>query len=66
MMNDLAPDSLDVTSSLETETAYRLMTDSPGLGIEVDEVAAKYHPFQQEVIDPMTVRCPLRLRGSGW
>ena len=45
-----------VKSSLKTENGYWLMTDSPGLGIEVDEVAAKNHPFQQEVLHPMTVR----------
>ena len=45
-----------VKSSLKTENGYWLMTDAPGLGIEVDEVAAKNHPFQQEVIHPMTVR----------
>ena len=45
-----------VKSSLKMENGYWLMTGDPGLGIEVDEVAAKKHPFQQEVIHPMTVR----------
>jgi galactonate dehydratase len=33
-----------------------LPPEAPGLGIEVDENAAAQHPFQQEVIHPLTVR----------
>ncbi|MCP4167569.1 MAG: galactonate dehydratase [Chloroflexi bacterium] len=45
-----------VQSSLQTAAGYWLICDEPGLGIEVDEEAAKKHPFQQEVIHPNTVR----------
>ena len=45
-----------VQSSLVTEDGYWLKTGTPGLGIEVDEEAAKKYPFQQEVIHPLTVR----------
>lgn len=45
-----------VQSSLATEDGYWLKTSTPGLGIEVDEAAAKKYPFQQEVIHPLTVR----------
>jgi galactonate dehydratase len=45
-----------VQSSLATENGYWLKTEAPGLGIEVDEEAAKKYPFQQEVIHPLTVR----------
>ncbi len=45
-----------VQSSLVTEDGYWLKTGSPGLGIEVDEEAAKKYPFQQEVIHPLTAR----------
>jgi galactonate dehydratase len=45
-----------VQHSLRTEGGYWLPTDAPGLGIEVDEEAAKKHPFQQEVIHALTVR----------
>ncbi len=45
-----------VQHSLQTENGYWLMTDAPGLGIEVNEEAAKKHPFQQEVIHALTVR----------
>ncbi len=47
-----------VQSSLRTENGYWLQTDTPGLGIEVDEEAARRYPFQQEVIHPLTVRAP--------
>jgi galactonate dehydratase len=47
-----------VQSSLKTENGYWLMPDAPGLGIEVDESAAAHHPFQQEIIHPMTVCAP--------
>jgi galactonate dehydratase len=44
-----------VKSSLRTENGYWLPTDAPGLGIEVDEGRAKEHPFQQEVMHPLTI-----------
>ncbi len=45
-----------VQHSLTSENGYWLPNDSPGLGIEVNEQAAARHPFQQEVIHPLTVR----------
>jgi len=45
-----------VQHSLTSENGYWLPNDSPGLGIEVNEAAAARHPFQQEVIHPLTVR----------
>ena len=45
-----------VQSSLQTEDGYWLISDAPGLGVEVDEEAAKRHPFQQEVMHSTTVR----------
>lgn len=45
-----------VKHALKTENGYWLPTDAPGLGIEVDEEAAKKHPFKQEVIHATTVR----------
>jgi galactonate dehydratase len=45
-----------VKSSLQTENGYWLPTNAPGLGIEVDEAAAKKHPFKQEVIHSTTIR----------
>jgi galactonate dehydratase len=45
-----------VRHSLETKDGYWLPSDAPGLGIEVDEEAAKQHPFAQEVLHPLTVR----------
>lgn len=45
-----------VKHSLRTENGYWLLTDAPGLGVEVDEEAAKKHPFKQEVIHSMTIR----------
>jgi len=47
-----------VKSSLQTARGYWLPTNAPGLGIEVDETAAKRHPFQQEVIHSTTIRAP--------
>ncbi|GIW90740.1 MAG: galactonate dehydratase [Pirellulaceae bacterium] len=47
-----------VQHSLQTQDGYWLPTDAPGLGIEVDEEAAKRHPFQQEVLHITTVRAP--------
>jgi galactonate dehydratase len=45
-----------VQHDLQTENGYWLKTEAPGLGIEVNEEAAKKHPFQQEVIHATTVR----------
>jgi galactonate dehydratase len=45
-----------VRHSLKTENGYWLPTDVPGLGIEVDEVAAAKHPFRQEVLHSTTIR----------
>lgn len=45
-----------VRSSLVTQDGYWQMTTAPGLGIEVDEDAAKKHPFEQEVLHPTRVR----------
>jgi galactonate dehydratase len=45
-----------VRHELRSEGGYWLPPDAPGLGIEVDEVEAGKHPFQQEVIHATTVR----------
>jgi galactonate dehydratase len=45
-----------VQHSLKTENGHWLITDAPGLGIEVNESAAAKHPFQQEVIHALTAR----------
>ena len=45
-----------VRSSLETKDGYWLPTSAPGLGIEVDEAAAAKHPFEQEILQPLTAR----------
>jgi galactonate dehydratase len=45
-----------VQHRLKSEGGYWLPSDAPGLGIEVNEAAAARHPFQQEVMHPMTVR----------
>lgn len=45
-----------VKHQLQTEAGYWLKSDAPGLGVEVDEEAARKHPFEQEVIHAMTVR----------
>jgi galactonate dehydratase len=45
-----------VEHALATETGYWLRCDAPGLGIEVNETAARNHPFQQEVLHATTVR----------
>jgi len=42
--------------ALRTENGYWLKTNAPGLGIEVDEKAAKRHPFKQEVIHALGTR----------
>lgn len=43
-----------VRHSLQTEAGYWLPNTAPGLGIEVDEAAARKHPFEQEVIHATT------------
>jgi galactonate dehydratase len=45
-----------VQHALKTDNGYWLPIDAPGLGIEVDEAAAKRHPFKQEVIHATTTR----------
>jgi galactonate dehydratase len=45
-----------VKHSLETRDGYWLKTDTPGLGVEVNEQEAAKHPFQQEVIHSTTIR----------
>lgn len=45
-----------VQHALTTENGYWLPTSAPGLGIEVNEAAAKKYPFQQEVIHALTAR----------
>ncbi len=45
-----------VQHALTTENGYWLPTSAPGLGIEVDEAAARKHPFQQEVVHAFTAR----------
>ncbi len=52
-----------VQSSLQTKDGYWLICDTPGLGIEVDEEAAKQHPFQQEVMHSTTVHSAGARRG---
>ncbi len=45
-----------VHHDLLTENGYWLPPSATGLGIEVNEAEAAKHPFQQEVIHPLTVR----------
>jgi galactonate dehydratase len=45
-----------VRHPLQTEKGYWLPAEAPGLGVEVDEVAAQKHPFRQEVLHSNTVR----------
>ncbi|MBM3215341.1 galactonate dehydratase [Candidatus Poribacteria bacterium] len=45
-----------VRHDLKTENGYWLPTDAPGLGVEVDEVAAAKHPFQQEEMPSLEIR----------
>jgi galactonate dehydratase len=45
-----------VQHALTTENGYWLPTSAPGLGIEVNEIAAKKYPFQQEVVHALTAR----------
>jgi galactonate dehydratase len=56
MLSDV-PWRFDVVQhSLRSEGGYWMPSNAPGLGIEVDEEAAKKHPFQQETIHATTVR----------
>jgi galactonate dehydratase len=45
-----------VRHDLKTEAGYWLKNDAPGLGIEVNEEAARKRPFKQEIIHSNTVR----------
>jgi galactonate dehydratase len=47
-----------VKSRLETRDGHWLPCNAPGLGVEVDEEAAKKHPFEQEVLHSTTIRAP--------
>ncbi len=47
-----------VKSHLKTKAGYWLPCHEPGLGIEVDEKAARKHPFKQEVMHSTTIRAP--------
>jgi galactonate dehydratase len=42
-----------VKTRLRSENGYWLPLEDPGLGVEIDEVEAKKHPFQQEVLEQM-------------
>jgi galactonate dehydratase len=56
MLNDV-PWRWDVVQhSLKMDSGYWGRCDAPGLGIEVNETAAKQHPFKQEIIHANTVR----------
>jgi galactonate dehydratase len=45
-----------VQHSLQTRDGYWLKSESPGLGVEVNEREAARHPFQQEVMHSTTIR----------
>ena len=45
-----------VRHQLQTENGYWLKSEAPGLGVEVDEEAARRHPFAQEVLHATTIR----------
>jgi len=45
-----------VRHSLRSKDGYWLPSDVPGLGVEVDENAARLHPFEQEVIQSLAAR----------
>ncbi|HEU0140115.1 MAG TPA: galactonate dehydratase [Bryobacteraceae bacterium] len=47
-----------VRHSLTSKDGYWLPSDVPGLGVEVDENAARLHPFEQEVIQSLAARAP--------
>lgn len=56
MLSDV-PWRFDVVKhQLKTENGYWLKCDVPGLGVEVDEEAARRHPFAPEVIHATTIR----------
>lgn len=42
-----------VKTSLRSENGYWLPPEEPGLGIDINEDAARKHPFQQEVLQQM-------------
>ena len=56
MLSDVAWRWDVVQHSLVTEGGYWLPPTAPGLGIEINETEAAKHPFEQEVIHPLTVR----------
>jgi galactonate dehydratase len=43
-----------VETNMNRERGYWLPSDTPGLGIEVDEQEAAKHPFEQEILQQMT------------
>jgi len=45
-----------VQHSLETRDGYWLKTETPGLGVSVNEKEAAKYPFRQEVMDSSTIR----------
>lgn len=45
-----------VRHQLRTKNGYWLPCDAPGLGVEVDEEAARNHPFRQEIIQSTRAR----------
>jgi len=45
-----------VRHHLRTEGGYWLPCDAPGIGVEVDEAAARKYPFEQEILHPTTIR----------
>ena len=45
-----------VKHALETREGHWLKSESPGLGVEVNEREAAKHPFQQEVMHSITIR----------
>lgn len=47
-----------VKHSLVSRNGYWLPCDDPGLGIEIDEAAARRHPFEQEVLEAGTAFAP--------
>jgi galactonate dehydratase len=45
-----------VSHGMTMQDGYWLPDDTPGLGIEVDEEAARKHPFKQEIMQSTTAR----------
>jgi len=45
-----------VEHSLKTHEGFWLKTEAPGLGVEVNELEAAKHPFQQEIIHSAGIR----------